>query len=248
MKQFNLSANNIEEEEVLAENILLLKVLKKADLEIERLFDFVFDHKKCYFERDNYETVIGRVYICRNWRYKPDSMPLEKTISAHIGSVDSLEVLKNGTGIVSLSICQTGQTVLNVIPVRGLDETRGWDTFIGDGEIKVWNSTTGDLLRTISGPPCHLLAPTSTILQDGSLACGYDDHTIKIWKPQTGDFVRTIQAEGEHGLACLLDGSIACISDLVDIQIWNHVTGDLIRTITGKFYLLRLNYYHFLGL
>jgi WD40 repeat protein len=195
--------------------ISLSLIVKKADLEIERLSDIVFDHKKCFFKRDDYGPVIGRIEVCRDWRYKPDSIPLEKTISTNYGDIISLKVLKDGSGIVS---------VYN-------------DDSDGSHYIKIWNPTSKDLIRSIPGSRCFVSC--MTIHQDGSLVVGYDNGLIKLWNPSTGDLIRTIQTgdlDMVRFLVVLQDGKIVSYSaDSDEIRIWDHVTGDLVRTIRGKF-------------
>ena len=48
-----------------------------------------------------------------------------------------------------------------------------------DNTIKIWNTTTGDIIRTLTGHSDWVR--TLAVLPDGTLASGSTDTTIKIW-------------------------------------------------------------------
>ena len=48
-----------------------------------------------------------------------------------------------------------------------------------DKKINIWNTNTGELIRTLTGHRNEILALTT--LTDGTLVSGSEDKTIKLW-------------------------------------------------------------------
>ena len=70
-----------------------------------------------------------------------------------------------------------------------------------DMKIKIWNSTTGDCLRTLSG---HTTFVTCLVkINESTIASGSSDETIKIWNSTTGNCVRTLSGHTEI-VSCLI--------------------------------------------
>ena len=70
--------------------------------------------------------------------------------------------------------------------VRALVELQNGDLASGswDNSIKIWNSSTGLLKRTLIGHTSWV--SSLAVLQNGHLASGSADRTIKIWDRSNG--------------------------------------------------------------
>lgn len=104
-----------------------------------------------------------------------------------------------------------------------------------DGQVYLWNVTTGQQLQILSGhqdkvwsvafrPQGHLLASSS------------DDHTIKLWDSQSGDCIRTLIGHTGcvRSLAFAPDGD-SLFSGGADqtIRQWDVDTGKCLRVLSG---------------
>lgn len=101
-----------------------------------------------------------------------------------------------------------------------------------DGTIKLWNSDTGELLRTLGGhsKPVNAIA----ISLDGKiLASGSDDCTIKIWHLDTGKLLRTLTGHvyGITAVAISPDGNTVASGNCRTIKLWNLHTGKQLHTL-----------------
>ncbi|MEH2182811.1 serine/threonine-protein kinase, partial [Nostoc sp.] len=101
--------------------------------------------------------------------------------------------------------------------------------------IHLFSSTTGQLLRTLSG---HSSSVNSVaISSDGQmLASGSNDKTIKLWNVATGKEIRTLSGHSHwvNFVAISSDGQmLASGSDDKTIKLWNVATGREIRTLSG---------------
>ncbi|EMD38189.1 hypothetical protein CERSUDRAFT_113343 [Gelatoporia subvermispora B] len=76
-----------------------------------------------------------------------------------------------------------------------------------DKTIKIWDTQSGQLLRSLAGHDNWVRAlvfhPTGKFLLSAS-----DDHTIRVWELATGRCVKTVQAHG-HFVTCLAWGRTA---------------------------------------
>jgi len=128
-----------------------------------------------------------------------------------------------------------------------------------DGTIKLWDTATGQLLRTLQGHTSNV--NSIAFSPDGkTIVSASSDATIKIWDIATGDVLRSIDAQGPvDAVAFSPDGkSIATGSshnpqhsvtfvggapeaDTVPpppdtgyaVKLWDTATGNLLRTFTG---------------
>ncbi|MBE9088845.1 serine/threonine protein kinase [Microcystis aeruginosa LEGE 11464] len=133
---------------------------------------------------------------------------LDKTLTGHSGTVDSLAYSPDGRYLASGSC---------------------------DNTIKIWEVATGKELRTLTG---HSGSVYSVVYSpDGRyLASGNDDKTIKIWEVATGKELRTLtgHSSGVKSVVYSPDGRyLASGSCDNTIKIWEVATGKELRTLTG---------------
>ena len=148
----------------------------------------------------------------------PVSIPLKNTDAGNITLANTLT--GHSDSVWSVALSSNGQTL-----VSGSE----------DKTIKVWNLSTGQLLRTLSG---HSDTVRSVALSpDGqTLASGSGDNTIKIWNVQTGKLLRTLSAHSGPvwSVAISRDGqTLVSGSEDKTIKIWNLQTGELRRILFG---------------
>jgi WD40 repeat protein len=103
-----------------------------------------------------------------------------------------------------------------------------------DNTIKIWDSSTGKLIRTLTGHSSSVLSVAFS--SDGkTVASGSWDNTIKIWDSSTGKLIRTLtgHSQGVLSVAFSSDGKIASGSEDNTIKIWDSSTGKVIPTLKG---------------
>ena len=102
-----------------------------------------------------------------------------------------------------------------------------------DTTIKIWDSTTGELIRTLQGhtKPINALAisPGGTLIVSTS-----DDTKIKIWDATTGREIKTLngQTKGINVLAFNPDGTKILSANDEGITFWDSQTGEEIKTVS----------------
>ena len=104
----------------------------------------------------------------------------------------------------------------------------------GDYTIRLWNTQTGELIRTLEG---HGGGVASVAFSpDGAvLASGSWDSTIRLWNTRTGETMGVLAHSGwVYSVAFSPDGTnLASGSWDGTIRLWNAQTGELVRTLTG---------------
>ncbi len=105
-----------------------------------------------------------------------------------------------------------------------------------DGTIRIWDATTGAVLRTLTGHDGWATAPCFS--PDGLqlAAAGDGRRSLRIWDVQTGAVLRTLTGHSDRGVNCSYspDGArIATASFDGTIKLWNVQTGDELRTLRG---------------
>ena len=66
-----------------------------------------------------------------------------------------------------------------------------------DKTIKLWDTKSGQLIRTLKGHTSHILLSVDLLNNGQTLVSGSYDETIKLWNWSTGECLRTIQTNSE---------------------------------------------------
>ena len=103
-----------------------------------------------------------------------------------------------------------------------------------DNTIKIWDMTSGQLLRTLQG---HKAPVWSVALsQNGkTLVSGSQDQTIKIWDVESGQVRHTLTEHTDTVYSVALspdEQTIVSGSQDFTVKIWKAATGELIRTLS----------------
>ena len=131
-----------------------------------------------------------------------------QSLEGHIGSVDALAVTSDGQQVISGS---------------------------RDNTLKVWNLSSGNLLRSLVGhtKPVKSVAVT----RDAKwVISGSSDNTIKVWELLSGRLLRSLESHmgSVNSIGLTTDGLKAVSgSDDHTIKIWDLVSGQLLRSVDG---------------
>jgi WD40 repeat protein len=114
----------------------------------------------------------------------------------------------------------------------------------GDKTIKLWNVTTGELLRILLGHKTELSA--LTVLNNGLLVSGDSFGEIKLWNAKIGQLLLNISTDVSNDinyLAVLLSGELATpYSANSKIAIWDTSAGRLKKTLSFSSYKINSLY------
>jgi WD40 repeat protein len=111
-----------------------------------------------------------------------------------------------------------------------------------DARTQLWDSTTGQQLRTLTPDATlwsEMTGPVHAVVfsPDGRLlASAIGDETVRLWAPATGRHERTLtgHARGIWGVAFSPDGRLlASGGDDGTVRLWDPVTGQHRRTLAG---------------
>jgi len=140
-------------------------------------------------------------------------------------------------GVLSLTMVGHTESVtgLALLP----DDSVASSSF--DGTVRVWDTTTGQCLRTLRGEhvdqfgfdfPIRALI----VLPDGNLALGFEgDDTVCVWDALSGKCMRKFlgHINSVCALASLPDGNLASGSLDRTVRVWDVTTGVSKLTLTG---------------
>jgi hypothetical protein len=111
-----------------------------------------------------------------------------------------------------------------------------------DSTIRIWDPTTGQHLRTLTGHTNWVRSVAFGTLTDGAtlLATGSLDHTIRIWNPATGKHLHTLTGHSASvptvAFTTQPDGTTLLISVGGEpdrtVRIWNPITGQHLHTLS----------------
>ena len=104
-----------------------------------------------------------------------------------------------------------------------------------DKTLKVWDSETGNCIRTLSG---HSVGVSScAISHDNKLiVSGSSDNTLKVWDSETGNCIRTLSGHSDWIRSCAISHDnkfIVSGSDDKTLKVWDSETGNCIRTMAN---------------
>ena len=66
----------------------------------------------------------------------------------------------------------------------------------GDETVRIWNSETGEELKTLSGHTSDVLSVSITD-DDRMIISGSDDDTIKLWNLESGELIKTLTGHSD---------------------------------------------------
>ena len=105
-----------------------------------------------------------------------------------------------------------------------------------NGELLIWNSTSGELVNKIEDAHSDSITDLE-FSRDGSLlVTGATDKFVKLFRVEDGSLVRSYEGHTDHvlGVAIKADSSrLASSGADMAIKIWNTETGEQTRTITN---------------
>jgi WD40 repeat protein/serine/threonine protein kinase len=139
----------------------------------------------------------------------------------------------HGTGVSKVAFSPDGKRLASVGWVRMDHQLKP------TGELKIWDVTTGNLLRTVPQP--GQITSLVAFSPDGKrLATNGPDSTVKLWDAQTGEELRTFRGHSQqvHCVAFSRDGRrlasgggpVAFLGE-TELKVWDGETGQELCTL-----------------
>ena len=103
-----------------------------------------------------------------------------------------------------------------------------------DGRIKLWDTRTGDQVRTLEGHShtvgCVAFSPNGDVLASGG---GWYDDTVRLWDTRTGEKDRLLEGHtgGVDSVVFSPDGVKLATASNGSIRLWDTRTGEHLRTL-----------------
>jgi len=102
-----------------------------------------------------------------------------------------------------------------------------------EGNVKIWNSITGELKRTLIGHTREVSC--IAVLPGGLIVSGSWDNTLKIWN-QDGHCINTlVHNENVHSVSILPDGMLLSQSHTL-LKMWNPLNGECVLSLKNNMY------------
>ena len=101
-----------------------------------------------------------------------------------------------------------------------------------DRRVKIWNTTTGGLIRVLFGFTSSIINFLK-VLDDGSLAISSGNVEISIWNPNTGELLAKLtETDYVYSMESLNNGRLA-VGSIRKIKIWNIRNGKLVSVFNA---------------
>lgn len=248
---------NVEDLAILRKNFLLAKSRKEI---IEILFnvDIFLEKYPNAPEGRSLKEDIEQVLEHGNTQtnYQKKTWKTEHTFTSHSDIIKSVAIHPDGQIFASCSLDQTikvwnlttGELLENLTEHSGGvtcvtfssdGQTLASSSANPDGTIKLWDTQTWQLKRTLKGDDWVVLSVWSIALTPNgkTLVSGHHaDSTVKVWNLETGELRHTLRGHvwAINSVAIAPDGNIMASGSFdSNIKLWNLHTGRELRNLNG---------------
>lgn len=256
-KPRNWEDKKIEELGIIRKKLLLAKAkkeLKEILFDVELFLEKYPKEPKGRSLKAEIEQALEHENTQTNFPKK--TWKTEHTLTDHSDIIKSVAIHPDGQIFASCSLDQTIK-VWNLTTGELLENLTGHSggvtcvTFSSDGQtlasssanpdgtIKLWDTQTWQLKRTLKGDDWVVLSVWSIALTPNgkTLVSGHHaDSTVKVWNLETGELRHTLRGHvwAVHDVAIAPDGNIMASGSFdSNIKLWNLHTGREIRNLNG---------------